>query len=97
MTQIERCQSSFGSRLNNMTSNPASRTMKAMTSGKTAPLRSSFTSPGSMAPERPFSSPLNSEKAPGSLQMRCCGAPLFSVEHQVRVWHRLAQLLGAGR
>ncbi len=47
--------------------------------------------------ERAFSNPLNNEKRAGMFNCVCCGAPLFCLRHQVRVRHRLAELLGTGQ
>ena len=43
--------------------------------------------------ERACSSALNFEKRAGTFVCVCCGAPLFRAGHQVRVGHRLAELL----
>ena len=43
--------------------------------------------------ERPFSSPLNDEKRKGTYVCAGCDLPLFTLGHEVRQRHRLAQLL----
>jgi hypothetical protein len=46
--------------------------------------------------ERPFTSPLLQEKRGGTFNCVACGAPAVSFRHQVRIRHRLAELLRAG-
>jgi peptide-methionine (R)-S-oxide reductase len=61
-----------------MTSNPASRTMKSDEEWKKLLTPEQFHVARQHGTERPFSSPLNSEKRPGLFKCMCCGTPLFS-------------------
>ena len=45
--------------------------------------------------ERAFTGPNHDSKEPGTYTCVCCGLPLFESHHQVRIGHRLAQLLRA--
>jgi peptide-methionine (R)-S-oxide reductase len=61
-----------------MTSNPASRTMKSDEEWKKLLTPEQFHVARQHGTERPFSSPLNSEKRPDLFKCVCCGTPLFS-------------------
>ena len=45
--------------------------------------------------ERAFSGEYWDNHAPGTYRCVCCGTPLFDADDQVRLGHRLAELLGA--
>ena len=49
------------------------------------------------ATERPFTSPLNNEHRKGIFRCAGCDLDLFSVRHEVRERHGLAELLAAAR
>ena len=61
-----------------MTSNPAPPTMKSDEEWKKLLTPEQFYVARQHGTERPFSSPLNSEKRTGLFKCVCCGAPLFS-------------------
>ena len=61
-----------------MTSNPAPPTMKSDEEWKKLLTPEQFHVARQHGTERPFSSPLNSEKRTGLFKCVCCGAPLFS-------------------
>jgi len=61
-----------------MTSNPAPPTMKSDDEWKKLLTPEQFHVARQHGTERPFSSPLNSEKRTGLFKCVCCGAPLFS-------------------
>ena len=78
-------------------SRPARRKSPRPTrSGASSSLPSNIMSPGSTAPSAP-SQPAQQRKAGRHVQLRVLRRAAVLLRHQVRVRHRLAELLGAGR